>query len=1631
MFTLRYNPFETIESSVAHASVTPPPQDAAPFEAEHANTEFIRLNLPDWYVGAPTALRQALHASQQSARRCAQALEPMRNRLLSAQQFAAPLLSKAFVERFKLDLDVEAFQLMTWRYDSTWSPAPLEQTLLQAALQNFAPSNRSRFDPYSAILRTGGLRYWLIDSAQRRYKVEYRDRQAIDLEQFADFCHELDLGRQYQTHLDSVFKPPGPAAQAVASAFMDSERAAVEVLAHIAVMKGDITEAAYQTLLDMVKSVDQPRWDGKGVRYCQLHMLDTYTFPGSLLQGALLIQQDGARPDDGPCLVYLPSEPSHPIKQFASLRAFNVWLVTALGSEHYRRYFSRFVSLGQASAFFTKLDARLYPARDRKLNPDADLVVQAQPFSKPPFERLYDHLLAKTYDDSKAIAVPSAQVDQQAHDALIESLENNGMNLLNVAGFFVPVLGEVMSVVALYQLASEAFVAYEDWKHDEVEDAMQHVYDIGENVAQMLVVGGVVAAVNGLQPSMFIESLVQRRVDGAVRLGKPSIDAYAHTVSLPDNLSSNALGLYEHDGKTWLPLDGKLYRVESDADGTQWHVRHPVNERSYAPRLKHNGAGAWRHEWENPMGWDEVTAFRRLNPTYHAFPEEDIQKVLRITGTHEALLRQVHVENLQPPALLKDAIQRVETERQLHACIDALQAADVADVHVSHLEPWLKLLVSSPRWHEARGLLLIDAQGALLEAWNAGSQMTLSSHVTGPTGQLTEVLGQLLENLPADEAARLSGSDSADRAVQLRGLKRYLADYAQTHIGRLLDDVQALKGRSDDPHVQLIQRDFESLPSSVALELIGMASDADKARMTTEKRIPLGLAEHAREYQQQLRINRANEGFYRAVTDNPDTRAAGLGMLQYVPGWRGDVSIDLLKDSMEGDEIASLDSDQASSHRLLVNTEQGVQCFEPSGESLGEVDQQFFRALLLALPEQVRLDIQLPADADELQLRSLLRNTAVERRERMAAVLQLQLIKPGIKWPQRLPHGRIGYPLSGRLRRFFRRLGIGASRYSPELAVKSLYPDFSDAEVSGFLNALRAEHTGLARELSTFVRQRLSSLADELRTLQITLDTWVAETPFSSMRRPREVAATRIHDCWKRLSVQCRNFQGDFLGYALDLDNLRIGQLPDITANFDHVAVLKARAMQLTDPQADALLKNFNRLRSLSLDFNELRSLPTSIGQMPQLAELSISHNPLIWTESANATLQNLNRLEILDLNFCSLGEDVPINALNSLRLLFLRGSGISRLPAWNWLRSELIRIDVRDNRISEISIDELDNIERSLSSSRLHLHLNGNPLNSPTLERIRLFREGRLRPRWGVSQSVNPVEAGPDSAPWLLGLNREQANTRTRLWQDLRACAGSTDFFQMLSDLTHSADFSSNRDELIARVWSMIESASVNAELRAQLFDLAAHPQTCGDGLALVFGDMEVRVQIFSIMSSTPASAQPRKLFRMTRSLDRLDQVEKIALREIAFRQASGESVDEAEVRLAYRVGLQARLELPGQPRTMWFRAIARVSEADLQTAYNEIIDRETTPEFFQSMIAREFWMSYLEIRYAPEFEPVKQPFNQRLVALDELPPDEQSDQQYLEQIGVISRERERAINEFAVTLSRQISEAVNITAQ
>ncbi|MFH7456702.1 hypothetical protein, partial [Pseudomonas syringae group genomosp. 7] len=43
------------------------------------------------------------------------------------------------------------------------------------------------------------------------------------------------------------------------------------------------------------------------------------------------------------------------------------------------------------------------------------------------------------------------------------------------------------------------------------------------------------------------------------------------------------------------------------------------------------------------------------------------------------------------------------------------------------------------------------------------------------------------------------------------------------------------------------------------------------------------------------------------------------------------------------------------------------------------------------------------------------------------------------------------------------------------------------------------------------------------RTLHTTVEKWVYQIPFSSLRTSRVIEAWRINGCWNRLSSQCRN----------------------------------------------------------------------------------------------------------------------------------------------------------------------------------------------------------------------------------------------------------------------------------------------------------------------------------------------------------------------------------------------------------------------------------------------------------------------------------------------------------------------------
>ena len=1629
--------------------------DVTPFGTDHANLEFLKTRLPAWYLNAPKPLRVALHQSQLKSQLSRQIVEPIRSQLNSIESFATPLLTQALFDRFKLRLDVTANQLVTMRHDDyvlLRVRTPLKQTLLQAALQNFeaAETVSGSFNSGSALLPVDGLHTQLIWGPEfrnwiPRFRYRYSGVFEIKPEQFAQLARTLDLGRQYQAHLDSVFKPlnssgqpDAQAARDVASAFMNSERDAIEVLAHIARMKNDISGDVYALLLELVLPTSNPRWHGTPLRYRQLHMLDTFAFAGSSLAGALLIEPD-LEGDDLPCVVYMPGEPITPIKEYESFTAFTDELRDRLASRRYQQYFQRFVSLEQGQLFFAKLNERLNirpaPGTERAIWPiyiydhSAELYLQKREIDKPVFEFLYEQLVSKTYQDSRVIAVPTSDEDRKSRLKRWQAFESAGLDLLMLAGFFVPVLGTVMAVVAAGQMLHEAFVAVEDWTHGETQEALNHVFAIGENLAAMAALGAAVHVAPRVLPSPFIESLSPVRLrNGLTRLWKPDLTRFEQKGALPSWVPADVQGRITLEGKSWLPLDGKLYRMEFDPTVKKWRIRHPSDPELHSPLLEHNGLGAWRHEGENPMAWDEVKAFKRLSADHQQFTDQQVQRVMRITGADEGLLRQVHVENLPPPALLRDTALRFLIEQQVDEFISLMSRNELDQLDVVRVEPFLKRLVSTPRWPQTRALSLLDAGGDELLRWNESPLTTDTIRLTYTRGNMRPLLESLLDDLSEGQINTLLDAPVTGNAAQVESLAKLLSELAESTKGQLLEELYRLGNQTQQSWGKLIRRDFPSLPDGVALELIRGASVAQRQRMTASGRIPLPIAEKAREYQQQLRLNRANEGFYLKAADNPDTCKAALGLLSSLPGWPADVAIEVREGSFDGPRLDAVGNSQsARTCQVMVKTDTGYQPFDHSGNPVGPNGQSFFSALLHVLPEAERGAMGLSAQPSVHELQVLLGDYAVTQRGKVARILDMQKIKPGFIWPQRLADGRVGYPMSGRLRRLFNRLRSGASDYSPEMAIKELYPGFIDAEVQSVLSQLRAEHTGAAWEFNAFARARLKTLAKEYSELEGVLDEWLEEASDAMEQEfdesgfeAKSWAAVRIKLCWKRMSMRRYDDSGEFLGYELDLSDLSIESLPDLQMSFDHVGVLRAQRLQLTASHAEHLLARFTNLRRLELDDNLLSSVPAALGQCTLLERLSLRDNPLALDAASAQHLNNLTSLRMLTLDRCPIGALLDVSAFGQLTVLSARGTGIEGIPSGLWSRPHLREADLRNNQIAGLSEATLENLSRATVRVQLH----DNPLDQASLVRAELLLNDTARARIGISDVRAHAEPSPAvSEMWMAQMTELNQQARRIRWDDLEAEPDSGDFFRVLHDLTQSSDFANYRQDLTRRVWAVLDAIADNQALREELYSLAAHPQTCGDGIALVFSDLELHVRIFNILAAPETAGHSIQMFKLARGLARLDEVEKIALENIGVREMLGETVDHVEVRVAYRIGLAQRLKLPEQIQSMVFSALARVSKAMLVDAEKRVLALESRPEFLQGLVARDFWSQFLERRFAEEFSVINAPFHERLDGLWAGDKARLTDGEYLQQIADIQRAREAAVQSHALRLTHDIA--------
>ena len=95
----------------------------------------------------------------------------------------------------------------------------------------------------------------------------------------------------------------------------------------------------------------------------------------------------------------------------------------------------------------------------------------------------------------------------------------------------------------------------------------------------------------------------------------------------------------------------------------------------------------------------------------------------------------------------------------------------------------------------------------------------------------------------------------------------------------------------------------------------------------------------------------------------------------------------------------------------------------------------------------------------------------------------------------------------------------------------------------------------------------------------------------------------------------------------------------------------------------------------------------------------------------------------------------------------------------------------------------------------------------------------------------------------------------------------------------------------------------------------------------------------------------------------------------------------DQAEIYLAYRIGLAERLGLPWQASNMQYPGVANITSAHLDAAYEAILDLERQPrDLVRETLRQPFWESYLNDQHLQELTEKRALRDRKGSALEEL---------------------------------------------
>ncbi|MHC8357971.1 dermonecrotic toxin domain-containing protein [Pseudomonas sp. LB3P81] len=800
-------------------------QEPEPTAPPDAHFHHALNNLPDWLLKASPATRNALKSARlqmpdwhtratrqhhQSVKRVSEEhwtqrnhLEARLSRLQNARDFAESLLTAALKTRFGLELDVKTTFLRLYiPQNIPWFPIKSGATrtwtvsLLDAALHNFQDAE-TKADAYESAST-----FITQPSPTGQFDTLPAIKRRLSIQDFTRLCRELDIGGQYEAYLKGFLGLNQPVAGAVLeSNVVSTHKAAFRVALEQADMRGDLP---IDLLLDFREGPEGMQQDNQLLHGHDLKIMS------SLLTGIVVFAPDLERSRQAtPILVYIPDDPEHPLKHYPDSLTFIKDLTRKLRSPAYQAFFSRFVDHQERGHFFADLSRRLSTVtwherqhgdplpswRDTPID-KPNLQFSVTPIKTGLWTHLYQRQVNKILNDARTLAVSTASADRAARWALWDAFSKVATTILEVAAFvalpFIPFLGELMLAYMAYQVLDETFEGIVDWAEGLKTEAFGHVMTLVESVVQLgtFAVGGALAAgafsrlMSSEAVALFSTLKPVETVAGKTRYWKPDLAPYEQSVDLPKTATPDQLGLYQHNGKTLLRLEDKLYAVKPDSETGRFQIEHPDRADVYKPPLRHNRHGAWQTTLDQPLTWDRDTVMRRLGHSVESFSSAEREQILSISGFHDNVLRETHIEHQRPPSLLTDTIKRYTIDRDIQALTEQPEHPD----HYQALNQRLSLFES--RYRE-------------LEKTDDRQVLLLQGEVRGLP---TDIAQELVDNASGSELLQLHDGRVPQRLKDVAVKAMEAVRVARAYEGFFLDGMDTA-----DTH-RLALHSLESMP---------------------------------------------------------------------------------------------------------------------------------------------------------------------------------------------------------------------------------------------------------------------------------------------------------------------------------------------------------------------------------------------------------------------------------------------------------------------------------------------------------------------------------------------------------------------------------------------------------------------------------------------------------------------------------------------------------------------------------------------------------------------------------------------------------------------------------------------------